>query len=46
MAIQIDAGMNFVLWLIGNDYNPLSVVNHYSGSRLRFVHTAPLPEIW
>ena len=46
MAIQIDAGMNFILWLIGKDYNPTSFVNRYSGSRLRFVHTAPLPEMW
>ncbi|KAI9870338.1 MAG: hypothetical protein M1830_004363 [Pleopsidium flavum] len=46
MAIQIDAGMNFILWLIGKDYQPTSFVNRYSGSRLRFVHTAPLPEMW
>lgn len=46
MAIQIDAGMNFILWLIGKDYNPTSFVNRYSGSRLCFVHTAPLPEMW
>jgi hypothetical protein len=46
MATQIDAGMNFILWLIGKDYNPTSFVNRYSGSRPRFVHTAPLPEMW
>lgn len=38
--------MNFILWLIGKDYNPTSFVNRYSGSRPRFVHTAPLPEMW
>ncbi|KAL6718105.1 hypothetical protein ACLMJK_004191 [Lecanora helva] len=46
MAIQIDAGMNFMLWLMGKDYNPTSFTNRYSGSRPRFVHTAPLSEMW
>ena len=46
IAIQIDADMNFILWMIGKDYNPTSFVNRYSGSRPRFVHTAPLPEMW
>ena len=35
MPIQIDAGMNFILWLIGKDYNPTSFFNRYSGSRLK-----------
>lgn len=46
MAIQINAGMNFIQWLKGKDYNPTSFVNRYSGSRLRFIRTAPLPELW
>ena len=46
MAIQIDAGMNFMLWLMGKDYNPTSFTNRYSGSRPRFVHTALLSEMW
>ena len=46
MAIQIDAGMNFMLWLMGKDYNPTTFTNRYAGSRPRFVQTAPLSEMW
>ncbi|KAL8718407.1 MAG: hypothetical protein Q9225_004450 [Loekoesia sp. 1 TL-2023] len=46
MAAQIDAGMNFILWLIGKDYSHTSFVYRYLGSRPRCVHIAPLPELW
>jgi hypothetical protein len=46
MAIQMDAGMNFFLWLIGKDHNPTSFVNRYSSKRPRSIKTAPLPEMW
>jgi hypothetical protein len=46
MAIQIDAGTNFFLWLIGKDHDPTSFVSRCSSKRPRSIKTAPLPEMW
>jgi hypothetical protein len=46
MAIQIDAGLNFFLWLMGKDHNPTSFISRYLSKRPHSIKIAPLPEMW
>lgn len=44
-ALQIDAGTNFFLWLIGAEYDPDTFDRHYTAKLARSAN-APLPEMW
>lgn len=46
MALQIDAGMNFFLWLIGRRYDGNTFGRHYKFAAPRANKAAPLPEMW
>ncbi len=45
-ALQIDAGMNFSLWLVGWPYDTDAFARHYVFAAPRAKKAAPLPEMW
>ncbi|RYC65635.1 hypothetical protein CHU98_g560 [Xylaria longipes] len=45
MAQQVDVGMDFLLWLTGNPFDPLVCTQAYHGGRPKIGMRAPLPEL-